>query len=315
MKKILFMGTPQIGAACLEQLIRQGPARGFRVCGVVTGQDKPRGRGNVLTPTPVKTVALAAGIPVFTPETLRDEAFLDLLRMLSPDIIAVVAYGKILPPAVLDFPPFGAVNIHVSLLPRYRGAAPMQRAIINGEEETGVTLMRMAEGVDTGGIYAQRALPISSTDDFESVHDRCALLGAQMLCDELPRIFSGECRPREQDERAATYAPKITKEECHIRFDQPAAQLDYRIRGVTPIPMAYTFHRGKMLKICKAVPVAGQGVPGHILALDDRAEGGITVACTEGALRLTRLIPQGKGVMSAGDFIRGRKISPEDVFS
>lgn len=314
MKKILFMGTPEISAICLEKLIETSSDETYRVVGVCTGEDKPRGRGNVLTPTPVKSAALAAGIPVYTPKTLRDEAFSSLLSSIAPDLIVVVAYGKILPESVLNAPPFGAVNVHVSLLPKYRGAAPMQRAIIDGESETGVTLMQMDAGLDTGDILAQTAFPIGPEDDFETVHDRSALEGGRMLAEYLPRLFAGELVPKKQSDETFTYAAKITKEECELDFSKSAAVLDRFIRGVTPIPLAYTYLKGKTVKILKAVPAQGKGAPGEVIALDGSGDGAITVACGEGALRILRLCPEGKGKMSAGDFIRGRQIARGDVF-
>ena len=175
--RILFMGTPEISATCLKKLMDDG----HEVIAAVTREDKPRGRGNVMTPTPVKSLALEGGIPVYTPKTLRDGEFFSLLSELAPELIAVVAYGKILPPEVINYPKYGCINLHVSLLPKYRGAAPMQRAIMDGESETGVTVMYMDEGLDTGDIIDSVAFPITETDDFESIHDRSAEIGSQLL--------------------------------------------------------------------------------------------------------------------------------------
>ena len=307
--RIMFMGTPEISATCLKTLI----AAGESVVAVVTGKDKPRGRGNVMTPTPTKAVAMEHGIPVYTPDTLKDGAFLDVLKEVNPDIIAVVAYGKILPAYVINYPKHGCVNVHVSLLPKYRGAAPMQRAIMDGEAETGVTVMQMDEGLDTGDMISQVSFPILPTDDFEAIHDTSAEVGADLLVRTLRDIESGVAVRTPQDSSLATYAAKIEKSDCKIDFSLPARTLDCRIRGTTPIPGAFCYHGGKMLKIYRAAPVEGSGNIGEVIAVDAKGDGSFTVACGEGALKVTGVIPEGKGRMSAGDFIRGRKIALGDV--
>lgn len=307
--KIMFMGTPEISAVCLEKLI----ADGHEICAVVTREDKPRGRGNVMTPTPTKVLALSHGIPVYEPRTLRDEAFLAILEECSPDLIAVVAFGKILPKTVLDFPKYGCLNLHVSLLPKYRGAAPMQRAIMEGERETGVTVMYMDEGLDTGDMLAVERFEIGPLDDFEAIHDRSAEIGGALLSETITRVFRGEAERIPQDHSLATYAAKIEKTDCRLDFSMSADRLDCIIRGTTPIPGAFGYLKGKMLKINKARPVKGKGEPGEVIAIDDKGEGSITVACGEGALVVTAVIPEGKGKMTAGDFIRGRKIALGDI--
>ena len=307
--RIMFMGTPEISATCLKELI----ASDNEIVAVVTGKDKPRGRGNVMTPTAVKALALENSLPVYTPDTLRDETFADLLRELDPELIAVVAYGKILPKNVLDYPKYGCVNVHVSLLPKYRGAAPMQRAIINGEKETGVTIMYMAEGVDTGDIITAEAFPIGAEDDFEAIHDRSAEVGARLLVKTVADIANGTASRTPQDHSLATHAAKIEKEDCKIDFTKDAHTLDCAIRGVTPIPGAFAYLGGKMLKIYKAAPTDGKGKPGEVIATDSKGTGSFTVACGEGALRVCGVIPEGKGKMSAGDFVRGRKINVGDI--
>ena len=307
--KIMFMGTPEISAICLGRLI----ADGHEICAVITREDKPRGRGNVMTPTPTKVLALSHGIPVYEPRTLRDEAFLGILEEHTPDLIAVVAYGKILPKSVLDFPKYGCLNLHVSLLPKYRAAAPMQRAIMEGERETGVTVMYMDEGLDTGDMLAVERFAIGPLDDFEAIHDRSAEIGGALLSETVSRVFRGEARRIPQDHSLATYAAKIEKADCKLNFTLSAEKLDCIIRGTTPIPGAFGYLKGRMLKINKARPTAGSGAPGEVIALDDKGEGSITVACGEGALTVTAVIPEGKGRMSAGDFIRGRKIALGDI--
>ena len=307
--KIMFMGTPEIAATCLNTLV----ASGLSVTSVVTGKDKPRGRGNTLTPTAVKAAALSHGITVYTPDSLRTDDFLEVLHRESPDLIVVVAYGKILPPAVLDFPKYGCINLHVSLLPKYRGAAPMQRAIMAGETETGVTVMYMAEGLDTGDIISREVFPIGPRDDFEAIHDRSAEIGGALLVRTVMSIFDGTATRTPQDDSLATYAAKVEKKDARVDFTLPAKRLDCIIRGVTPIPGAYCIHGGKTLKLWGAVAVEGKGAPGEVIATDSKGEGSFTVACGEGALRISGVIPEGKGRMSAGDYLRGRKIALGDL--
>ena len=309
--RIMFMGTPEIAAGCLKRLIDDGKD----VCAVVTREDKPRGRGKVMTPTAVKLLAGENNIPVYTPSTLRDGAFSELLSEISPDIIVVVAYGKILPKEVIDFPRYGCINLHVSLLPKYRGAAPMQRAIMAGESETGVTVMYMDEGLDTGDIISIERFPISEADDFESIHDRSMEIGARLLSDTVDEIFEGRVQRTPQDEGRATYAAKIEKSDCKIDFSLSAEVSSARIRGVTPIPGAFAYLNGKMLKISKVSLTDGMGKPGEVIAVDGVGEGSFTVSFSSGALKVCAVIPEGKGKMSAGDFIRGRKINIGDILS
>ena len=309
MKNIMFMGTPEISATCLSRLI----ADGHGICAVISREDKPRGRGNVMTPTPTKTLALEHGIPVYTPTTLRDEAFAAILDKHSPDLIVVVAYGKILPKSVIDYPKHGCINLHVSLLPKYRGAAPMQRAIMAGESETGVTVQYMAEGLDTGDIIEVAKFPILPEDDFESIHDRSADVGSVLLSEVIDKIENGTAQRIPQDDSLACYASKVEKEDCKVDFTLPAQKLDFITRGVTPIPGAFAYHNDKMLKINKATPIDGNGEIGQVIDLSDKGDGYITVACGEGALRITSVIPEGKGKMSAGAFVRGRKIALGDI--
>ncbi len=303
------MGTPEISAISLKKLIDGGRD----VVAAVTREDKPRGRGNVMTPTPVKALALENGIPVYTPKTLRDAEFSALLSEIAPDMIVVVAYGKILPPEVINYPRYGCINLHVSLLPRYRGAAPMQRAIMEGESETGVTVMYMDEGLDTGDIISVEKFPITDKDDFESIHDRSAMVGAELLLKTIDEIERGTAERLKQDDALATYAAKVEKADARIDFSLPAKALSARIRGVTPIPGAFCFLNGKMLKLSKVELASGKGEPGRVLELSSVGDGYITVACGEGALRILSVVPEGKGKMSAGDFVRGRKISLGDI--
>lgn len=309
--KIMFMGTPEISATCLKKLIDDGK----EVTAVVTREDKPRGRGNVMTPTPTKVLAMESGIPVYTPKTLRDGEFAEILAKHAPELIAVVAYGKILPPEVINYPSYGCINVHVSLLPKYRGAAPMQRAVMEGESETGVTIMYMDEGLDTGDIISVESFPLTEEDDFETVHDRSAEIGARLLSEVIDKLALGEASRVKQDDSLATYAKKVEKEDCKVDFLLDAKTVSARVRGVTPIPGAFCYLNGKMLKISKVKAADGAGIPGEVIELDSSGEGSIKIACGNGALLVKAVIPEGKGKMSAGDFIRGRKIQIGDILN
>ncbi|MBQ7377350.1 MAG: methionyl-tRNA formyltransferase [Clostridia bacterium] len=307
--RIVFMGTPDIAATSLKALIDSH----HEVVGVFAQPDKPKGRGYVLTPPPTKVLALEHGIPVYQPETLRDGAAADILDALSPDLIAVVAYGKLLPKYVLDYPPYGCINLHASLLPKYRGAAPMQRAIMAGEAVTGVTTMYMAEGLDTGDMLLTESFPIGDEDNFEDIHDRTAAVGAALLLKTVDAAEAGTLQPIPQNDAAACYAAKIEKSECQLDFTKSVRELDCFIRGLSPIPLAFTHTPdGKLLKIVKATPTVGKGKAGEVLKT---TPDGFTVACGDGALLIRTLVPEGKGRMSAADFVRGRKIGIGDILS
>ena len=306
--KIMFMGTPEISREVLSALVSSGR----EVCAVVTGEDKPRGRGKIMTPTPTKAYAEEQGIRVLTPTTLRDEAFMDRLREIDPDIIVVVAYGKILPNAVIDYPKYGCINLHVSLLPKYRGAAPMQRAIMEGERETGVTVMQMDEGLDTGDILLMERFDILPDDDFEKIHDRSIEVGAPLLLRALEGIEAGTVKRIKQDDALATYAKKVERDDCKLDLTLSAKKLDCIIRGVTPFPGAFVYLNGKMLKINRALPIDKPGEVGVVSDLSAIGDGYIIIGTGEGSLKVLSVIPEGKGKMSAGDFVRGRKIQLGD---
>lgn len=308
--KILFMGTPDIAASCLAALLDDGQD----VVAVVTQADRPRGRGYTLTPPPVKVLALEKGIAVYQPATLRDEAFAALLEEIKPELIAVVAYGKLLPPSVLQYPAYGCINVHASLLPKYRGAAPIQRAIMNGESKTGITTMYMEEGLDTGDMLLSEEIPITKEDDFGTIHDRMAVVGGRLLCETVHALASGTAVRRKQDDAAATYAAKIEKADCHLDLTRRAEELEPYIRGLTPVPLSFVrCPDGKLLKVVRAEAAEGNGTPGQILALYDKGEGGILVACGEGALLLREVVPEGKGKMQGADFVRGRRLKVGEV--
>ncbi len=317
------MGTPEIAARCLGTLLESH----HEVAAVVSQPDRPTGRHYTLTPPPVKVEAEARGIPVYQPETLRDGALLPLLEEIRPEAVVVVAYGRILPRYLLDYPRYGCLNLHVSLLPRYRGAAPMQRAIMAGERETGVTVMYMAEGLDTGDILSTHRFPIGPRDDFGTVHDRSAEIGGPALVAALDALEAGTAPRIPQDGEGASYAAKIEKADTFLDFSETTEAILAKIRGLSPIPLAAVRREGgKTMKVVVAAPGEGAdayGVyaekrptgarPGTVLALSDRGEGGITVATGDGALVLLRVKPEGKGVMNAADLIRGRGIREGEI--
>ena len=310
--KILFMGSPDFAVVSLRRLIDEG----HEIVGVVSVPDKPQGRGKKLTPMPVKAAALELGLPVYTPATLKDGAFLEVLEELAPEMITVVAYGKILPKYVLDYPERGCVNVHGSLLPEYRGAAPMQRAIIDGKKKTGVTIQMMDVGLDTGDMILKREYIIRDDDNFETVHDALAELGAEALAETVRMAAAGKPAGEAQDDALSTYAEKITKEEGHLDFSRDALSLHNRIRGMSPFPLSYSYLAdGSILKIVRARvsdKKAGSAEPGEVISLDG---GAITVACGEGAVDILAVLPQGKGRMPARDYINGRKINVGDILA
>lgn len=309
--KILFMGTPDFAVFSLDALVGAGE----EIVGVVTQPDKPKGRGYALTPPPVKVYALDKGIPVYQPNTLRDEAFAELLESLAPELIVVVAYGKILPANVLDYPKYKCVNVHGSLLPEYRGAAPMQRAIIDGKKTTGITTMYMGVGLDTGNMILKREIAIEENDNFEDIHDKLGVCGAELLVETVEEIKKGTAPSIPQDDSLATYAAKIEKADCLIDFSKGAQAVHDLIRGLSPIPLSFTHTPdGKLLKILESradVSADTKGAEcGTVISLDG---GEICVACGKGVVKLLRVLPEGKGRMSSADFIRGRKIAVGDV--
>ncbi|MBR6680333.1 MAG: methionyl-tRNA formyltransferase [Clostridia bacterium] len=308
--KILFMGTPDFALFSLKALVENS---NHSVIGVVTQPDKPSGRGYKLTPPPVKVYAEEKNIPVYQPNTLRTDDFAALLGEIDPECIVVVAFGKILPPNVLEYPRYGCVNVHGSLLPKYRGAAPMQRAIIDGEKITGITTMYMADGIDTGDMLDKAEVSIELSDNFETVHDKLGECGASLLLKTLEKIERGTAIRTVQNDADATYAAKITKEECKLSFDADALTIHNKIRGLSPFPLALTHTPdSKILKIVEA-EIADEKAEhtnvGEVLSLDD----GIEVACRQGSVRLLRVVPEGKSKMSAADYIRGRKIAVGDI--
>ena len=301
------MGTPEFAVASLNALLDAG----HEICAVVTQPDRPQGRGYKLAPPAVKTAALARGLEVFQPETLKNESLLPLLERTRPDAIVVAAYGKILPQYVLGVPPRGCINVHASLLPRYRGAAPINWAIINGERESGVTIMYMEKGLDTGDMLLSVRTPIADDDTAGDLHDRLAVLGADALVHALALLEAGRITPVKQDDSQHTYAPKLSRDDCRLDFCQSAKQVRDRIRGLAPFPGAYLTLSGRQIKVFEAQIVSGRGEPGSVLYAD--REHGLVLACADGALRLVTLQPQGKRRMSAKEYLAGHPVPPGTV--
>lgn len=302
--RIVFMGTAELACASLKALVA---GNAFEVSAVVTQPDRPRGRDLKLQPSPVKAVALDLGLPVLQPERARHEAFLAELRTLRPDLIVVAAYGQILPPALLEIPRFGCVNLHTSLLPKHRGAAPIQWAILDGDAETGVTIMEVDAGLDTGAILTQTPTPIAPADNAQTLHDRLAVMGAELLVRTIPDYVAGKLTSRPQPAAGATYARKITKEDGALDWSQPARTLWNRVRGLTPWPGTFTWQkavpRPRLLKIWEVAPMeAPAGMPGEVLQADKQ---GLVVACGQGALRILNLQREGGRRLPAAEFLIG----------
>lgn len=307
--RILFMGTPDFARSILEKLHNDGE----NIVAVVTQPDKPQGRKMILTPPPVKQYALANGMPVYQPVTLKDGAFAEELSRIDPELIIVAAYGKILPAYILDYPKYGCINAHGSILPRWRGAAPIQRAIMAGDTVSGVTAMYMAQGLDTGDKILTVEVPITDEDDFGTLHDKLAVAGGDAMAQTIARLRDGTITREVQNDADATYAAKIENADCVIDFTKSVTEIYNQVRGLSPVPLAVTWMPdGKRLKIIaarreiRAVTVA----PGTVTDID---HGTLDIACADGILHVTHLQPEGKGRMAAADFLRGRKLSVGDV--
>ncbi len=304
--RIVFMGTPEFAMPCLQRLI----ADGHEVVGVFTQPDKPKGRGYTLTPPPVKAEALRHNIPVFQPKSMRDGEAVRILDGLHPDLSVVVAYGKILPPEVLYLPKYHSINIHASLLPKYRGAAPIQWCVLNGEPKSGVTSMLMNEGLDTGDILLKAETEIPQNMTAGELHDILSLLGAQVMSDTVHAIESGDLHPIPQTGES-NYAPMLSKELCPIDFSKSAAEVHNQVRGLSPWPVAATSLSGKRLKVYQTT-LGGKSnaLPGTIVACGDSIE----VACGDGkTICISELQMEGKKRMSAHDFLVGHKLSVGEI--
>lgn len=304
---IIFMGTAELSCASLERLAADPR---YRITAVVTQPDKPRGRELHLQQPAVKVLAQQLGLPVLQPPTARDESFISELRAIKPELIVVAAYGHILPQTILDLPPYGCLNVHTSLLPRYRGAAPIQWAIAEGEIQTGVTIMKMDAGMDTGSILAQRTTPILPEDDSASLHNRLAILGGELLLETIPGYVAGNIQPKPQPE-GASYAPKIKKEDGHIDWNLAAQTIFNRMRAFKPWPGAFTFlkldSKALLLKIWQADVVENKGAPGKVLSADER---GIVIGCGDKALRVMELQLEGGRRMKVREFLAGHSLKP-----
>lgn len=303
--RIIFFGTPDFAVPSLKALLT-GPDD---IVGIVCQPDRPAGRGQHLTAPPVKQIAVAAGVPVLQPDKIRTPEFLEQLRTWKPDLIVVAAYGRILPNSILELPPHGCINVHASLLPKYRGAAPMQWAILNGDAKTGVTIMQMSEEMDAGDILLSRETPLGGEEALPSLQTRLAALGAEALMDALKELRAGKLHPQPQDPSRVTFAPMIRKEDGAIDWGRPAAEIARRVRAFDPWPSAYTALDGKRLKICRTRAHKGDrgtAVPaGTVVAVGET----IRVVCGEGDLLIEELQLEGRKRLSAGDLSRGSAIA------
>jgi methionyl-tRNA formyltransferase len=310
MLRVVFMGTAEIGVPTLEALQNEPD---FSLVAVVSQPDKPVGRELKLQPTPIKKAAIRLELPVLQPAKARDEAFLLQLKELQPEVIVVFAYGQILPQRLLDIPRFGCINVHTSLLPRYRGASPIQAALLNGDEETGVTFMKMDAGLDTGDMLETFRVPIEASDDAATLHDKLAQVSSREIVGVLKRWAAGQIHPRAQDSASASYAPKISRDSGRIDWRLPAGRLVNQLRAFTPWPGLFTTFQpqGKplLLKVWRAEAVAGTGDPGVVIGRDEE---GLLVGCGEGALRLLEVQREGGKRMPAREFLAGNPLNPGD---
>jgi len=311
---IVFMGTPAFAVPSLEMLI----AEGYTIAAVVTQPDRPQGRKKVLTPTPVKEAALRHGIPVLQPQRLRNPEAVAELAAYKPDLIVTAAYGQILPKSVLDMPALGCLNVHGSLLPAYRGGAPIQRSIINGESVTGITLMYMAEGLDTGDMIARTEVPIEDDDTAGTMFEKLSQAGAELLRRELPRLVKGKVEAEPQDDSKATYAPNLSRDDEKIDWSRTSREIYDQIRGLVPYSGGFTLWNGEVFKVWAAAKPdsaqkpSGDAQPGTVLELH---ETGIVVKTGDGTLTLLTVQPSGKKAMDAAQFVRGTSLTAGTVLS
>ena len=294
--RIVFMGTPDFAVPCLEALINDNN----EIAAVFTQPDKPKGRGYTMTPPPVKVCALEHGIEVFQPATLKDGKAYEIMKELAPEMIVVVAYGKILPKEILDLPQKGCVNVHASLLPEYRGAAPIQWAVLDGKKKTGVTTMYMDVGLDTGDMLMKAELDIGENETADELHDRLSLLGAELIVRTVHASAEGTLVREKQDDSLSSYASMLTKEMSAVDFTQPAGKVHDLVRGLNSWPSATAVLNGKRIKLHRTLPAQGSGKPGQVLSLRP-----FIVACGEGAIEIVELQPEGKKKMTAQSFLNG----------
>ena len=299
--RVVFMGTPDIAATCLKKIIEDG----MDVVAVYTQPDRPKGRGMKMVFPPVKEVAIAQGLPVFQPEHFREDETVEQLRALQPDVLAVVAYGRILPQRVLDIPKLGCINIHASLLPQYRGSAPYQWAVLDGLAETGVSAQYMAAKMDAGDVIGVAKTPIGENETAGQLLDRLAVLGADLLRDTLRQVESGTAVATKQDEAAVTYAPMLDKSMCPIDFTKSARQIHNQVRGLHPWPVATMELKGQRFKVHETRVLDRSGKPGEILELNKQ---GLVIACGDGAIEIRQLQAEGGKRMAAPDYFRGHPL-------
>ena len=302
--KIVFMGTPDYAATALEAILQAG----YEVTGVVCQPDKPKGRSGALAACPVKECALKYNLPVFQPERIKRPEAVAELKKFPADVFVVAAFGQILSEEILTIPKYGCINIHASLLPKYRGAAPIQWCIVDGEKETGVTIMQMDAGIDTGDILFTKKVAITEEETGGSLFDKLSQAGAELIVEALPKIEAGEVSPVKQDETQSNYARMLKKEDGQINWNRPAEEIGRQVRGMDPWPSAYTYYKGKQFKIWKAEAVAGgtEGLqPGTIAQIEKQ---GIWIACGSGMLQVTEAQLEGKKRMSAADLMNGRSL-------
>lgn len=306
--RIVFMGTPEFAVPCLQKLIDCG----HEVTGVFTQPDKPQGRKMILTPPPVKELALANGIPVYQPVKMRDGTALEMLKEADPELAIVVAYGKILPKEILELPKYGCINIHASLLPKLRGAGPIQWSVINGFDKTGVTSMQMDEGLDTGDMLISREIEIGENDTAGDMHDKLSVLGAQVLEETINALIAGELKPQKQNHDEFTYAPMLSKELSPIDWNAPAHEVHNKIRGLSPWPSATAVLGGKKVKIHKSILVTDSAKSaGEVVENGKR----LVVSCGDGkCIEILNIQAEGKKAMSAADFMRGNAVNIGDKF-
>ena len=306
--RVIFMGTPEFACPTLQKLID----RGEQLVAVVTQPDRPKGRGQRLMPPPVKELASRHAIPVYQPVKVRDPDVIATLRGLAPDVIVVVAFGQILPKALLDIPPLGCINVHASLLPRYRGAAPLNWCLIDGETETGVTTMLMDVGLDTGPMLLKQSTPIGEDEDIVSLHDRMSVMGAELLSETLDRLTAGTIVPQEQDGSQSCYASMLKKEDGRIDWNRDARSIHNQVRGLAVWPGVYTYIDDLVLKVYRTRTADGSGLPGTVLRADKR---GIEVACLKGSLIIEELQLAGKKRLDAASFLAGYALTAGTVFT
>ena len=300
--RIIFMGTPEFAAPAIDSLI----AAGHEIAAVFSQTDKPKGRGYAMTPPPVKVKALEHHIPVYQPTSMKDGEALKIFHEIQPDVGVVIAYGKILPKDILDAPQFGCINVHASLLPKYRGAAPIQWSVMDGESKTGVTTMQMDVGLDTGDMLMKCETAIDPDETAGELHDRLSEMGAELIVRTLDALQKGELKPQKQDDSLSCYAKMLTKELCAVDWSRSALEIHNQIRGLSPWPVTTTILEGKKLKLHRSA-LSGMEVPeakcGEIISLEP-----LTVKCGTGAIELLEIQAEGKKRMSAGDYLRGHKI-------